>query len=70
MKQKWPIIECSTIGRPLRGHEGSERIAELFGLPCMQEFIKQDVMQDITKDVMQDITKKQDNMKQECIKIF
>lgn len=39
LKAKWPIIECSTIGRPLRGREGSAKIRELFTLPSMAEFL-------------------------------
>lgn len=38
MQNKWPVIECSNIGRPLRGREGSAKIEEIFSLPYMSEF--------------------------------
>jgi serine/threonine protein kinase len=40
MQEKWPIIECTNIGRPLRGHEGSARIEEMFSLPYLKDFLK------------------------------
>ena len=39
MKAKWPEIECSNIGRPLRFKEGRERIVEIFTLPVFEEFL-------------------------------
>jgi len=38
LREKWPIVECSIIGRPLRGHEGSASIAEFLSLDIFKEF--------------------------------
>ena len=41
MQSKWPEIECSNIGRPLRRREGREKIQEIFALDYMSSFVKQ-----------------------------
>ena len=38
MKLKWPILECSNIGRPFRNHEGQADIQEIFELDIFSEF--------------------------------
>lgn len=39
LKTKWPEIECSNIGRPLRFQEGRASVSEIFTLPCLQNFL-------------------------------
>lgn len=39
MQQKWPIIECTNIGRPLRGREGPAKIEEIFSLDYLKNFV-------------------------------
>lgn len=38
IRAKWPTIECSLIGRPLRGREGPAHIEEILKLPYFKEF--------------------------------
>ena len=35
---KWPGVECSLLGRPLRGQEGKASIEEILALPYFAEF--------------------------------
>ena len=38
MKEKWPEVECSNIGRPFRGHEGQAQIVDFLQQPIFAEF--------------------------------
>jgi len=38
VKDKWPEVECSNIGRPFRGHEGNAQIVDFLTLPIFDEF--------------------------------
>jgi hypothetical protein len=38
IREKWPGVECSLIGRPVRGCEGQASIAEIIALPYFSEY--------------------------------
>jgi len=38
IREKWPEVTCSLIGRPLRGHEGTATIEDILSLPFFNEF--------------------------------
>jgi hypothetical protein len=40
IRDEWPAVECSLIGRPLRGQEGHATIAQILALPYFSEFHK------------------------------
>ena len=37
-----PVLECSVIGRPLRGREGNMSCADILALPFFSEFASAD----------------------------